>query len=1307
MSISTINKRLNHKLNNNQNYNTKDDSLVLSFLTGASRALKNEIKNDVNVKNNEYFFLSELREKSKKIKNYSDLINLANDYNVSTKTLDSLFKNKFIISYEDCKSYSERCKLGFISSLKSNESNFLKELGANKTLEGSKTFELLKIKHGINDKELNKLKTCGHLFILNEVEAQWVKDGRPLDDIKKYSIGKSRAIEILEKCNTSNDHVKIKLSDIKINNYIVNYSEQFSKTVQRINSPLGYVPKRSNTILLDHLKTVSNDGVSSKRTLDRLLEFKCSNKSVSQQEIADLVAFSISKSPEEFLGQYKYNTMKEIFPNGLNYEHLKDLTIKPNESLFLFELNLLSISSPEELDKLLNKYKLHKSTLDSFERKGLILTNSEKYKDELLSKISPFLNNVSLNKLTKDSVLFERLRLSMGITPNDLYNAQKLGVVDFVSENELAWIKSGGDRDVANNFSLTKSRADLLLSSTTFEQLKNEETVFVINNFPPPSPMYLVNYKECDEHMLINALSLDNPISLSAEKESLVLLKGNTEGMTSLSNHEKLTYLTLISNNKSISLQDYSDILAYRLNELHEDQFNDTRLNYIKECSEILEGKYTNDFNFAAQKHAHNLPSNEVLFFLNKLKDFEYSGIGEDKLLALLLQHNLTMKDFEKLKENGIIEISTNDLLRQVQINKGFLNVIGTREKNFITEAVSSNVCSDTVAFCKIKDKYQITDTDIKRLEESRRLFILKTDEIHEIKKHKTLENWINAGFEKNRFFAIQRHLKKFEGNENVLADGFIGDMSGRKFKINYKEKQGLLISRFNTHLSYTPTIYPSDHLLKLKSEFVDFNKLSNKEQLRLVELSCSEFTHDSRFILSNDEIILLKNLSTRKTLTMETLDKILKEDFSYKYAEIDLENKIEKITTPSAISEDRLDFFISEKIINLSPSGIENEKGEHVYEVSIDNKFLNEPEAIKNARYYFTGATLNVNTPASLYSFQKYLTSLSKNNDIKSIEKLKELFINKTTSKMCKSAPFKLIDYNIYMNLKFGKGLTVKEIDRLDTLKLLGRDPQSPLNNKLFTEQPKSFRLKKEQAMVFNKAFVEFYKINPDHIEFINKFKQVTEGDLIRIGMKEVDLMRFSKGVDSEIFGEKIQLLKAEKIFDEAGNALTFYSIQHNGIISGRSILETFYPDAKIYSRPQSKQELLVHDLKVVSCVLNVLGEYEAKGYRVLEIKNESTQYSEVKSGKQNSERHNGPSFMDAQIVFELIENNETRTLGSGGGGTITVAVEYGNYITQRMQSKIDNANFDVGFVFANQATTTRYNNKIVTDKIVHFRTI
>lgn len=1312
MNISTINKRLNQKLNNNQNNNTKDDSLVLNFLTGASRALKNEIKYDNDIKNNEYFFLSELREKLSKIKTHNDLINLANEYNVNSKALDGLIKKKIIVPYESCNSYTERCKLGFVSSLKSNETHFLKELGASRVLEGSQNFEALKIKHGINDKTLSKLKGRGHVFILTEREAQWVNESKKLDNVKDYSISKNRAVEILENYKTEVDCVKIKLSDIKISNYVVNYSEDYSKTIQRINSPLGYIPKKHNSALLDHLKVMNNEGVSSKRTFDKLLEFKLSNNSISQQEIADLVAFSISNSPEEFLGKYKYNTMKDIFPNGLNYDQLKDLTLKPNESLFLFELNLRSISTPDELTKLLDKYKLHPSMLDSFEHKGLICRISDSYKEDLLNKLSPFLSNVSSSKLTKDSELFERLRVSMGLSLNDLYSAQKLGIADIVSDNELAWIKSGEGRDGAKDFSISKARADFLLSSSSFEQLKNGETVFVINKFSETSPVYLVNYKECDEYILLCALGSDKLFNLNSENESLILLKGNTEGLASLSNREKLIYLTSISNNKSISLQDYSDILAYRLNDLYEDQFSSSRLNYIKECSEILENKHTRELHLATQKHAQNLPSNEVLFFLGKLKEFEFSGISESQLLALLLQHNLTTKDFEKLKDNGVVEFSSNDLLRQIQIDKGFLNVISTREKGFITEAINSNVCSDTMEFCKIKDRYEITDKDISRLEKMRRLFVLKTDEIHDFKKYRTLENWVNAGLEKNRFFAIQRHMKKFDGNDNVFVDGFVGDMNGKKLKVNYKEKQSLLVSRFKTPLSYTPTIHPSDHLLKLKSEFIDFSKLSNKEQLRLVELSCSGFTLDTRFILSNDEMIFLKSLSGRKTITIETIDKILKEDFSYKHAEIDLENNIEKITSLLAIPEERLDFLITEKILNLSPLGIENEKGEHVYNISIDGKYLNESEIIKNSRYYFTGATLEGNTPNSLHGFQKYLTTLSKSNDINSVEKLKNVFAekntNKTTSKMNKSAPFKLIDYNVYMSLKFGKRLTAKEIDRLDTLKLLGRDPQAPHNNKLFTEQPKSFRLKKEQAMVFNKAFVEFYKIKPEHIEFINKFKQVAEEDLIRIGMKEVDLMRFSKGVDSEIFGEKIQLLKAEKIFDESGNALTFYYIQHRGIISGRSILETFYPDTKIYSRPQSKQELLVHDLKVVSCVLNVLNEYEAKGYRALEIKNESAQYSEMKLGKLNSERHNGPSFMDAQIVFELVNNNEARTLGSSGGkGTITVAVEYGNYITQRMQSKIDNASFDVGFVFANQATTTRYNNKIVTDKIVHFRTI
>lgn len=1309
MNLLNINKKLNQKLNHNQNINTKDDNLILDLLTGVSRSLKSKTNNDINLSNKEYFFLSELKEKSKGIRDQRDLLELAKEYNLSEDEVGKLFKNNFILKNDTSLKYSEKIKLGFISKLNSNEGAFLSSLQNFKCIEGSEKFRELQVKHGINDKVVSLLKRNGHLFILNENENNWTLNGKKLSNASDYSISKKRTVEILNYFEENTGPVKVKLADIKIRNYVVRYNEDPSLTIKRTEQPLGYTPKDTGSILLDSMKLNSNEHSTTKRAFDKLIEFKISNKHINQQEIADLVAFSISESSEEFLGKYKYSQMKELFPNGLNIETIKEFTLKPNESLFLYELRTSNPSSNSEISKLMNKYEISQNDFDKYNRQNLIVINDEKFRLSLVDKLTPFLNQVSLQMAYSGTDLHEQIRQRMGINSSDIYIASKLGIFNIVSNNEMAWLKEGAIRENASLFQVSKARADFICSADNFDQLKSHNSLFIQNKYSPEQPLYIVNYKECDEHLVLSALNYKIPTPGQIDKDSLVLLRGNFEGIKDLSNNEKLTYLSLLSNKRSISTQDYSDILAMRLSDIYDKQFTTARESYIKECSTILEKNNSELLKNAAMGYSRNLPTNEELFFLAKLKYFEFSGIDENKILALLLQHNLALKDFESLKNKGLIEFPSKDMSRNYLISKGYVNVIGPREKKFIEEAIALNSCRDSREFLALKARFQISDSELARLENSNRLFLLETNDIHNIKKYYSLEAWIDEGLEKSRYFKIKSHLKNNSENGNVFVSGFVGDLENRKFKVNYTENYSLLGTRFNSKISYLPTIEPSDHLLVLRSRFTNFIKFSDKEQLRLLELNCSSFDADLGFVLSNDEIVLLKTLSRRQNISMETIERIMNEDLSYKKATIDLDKLEENIQIQPIISEDRFDFLVTNKIIKILPTGNVNDKGELLYNIEIDKAFINEPEIIKNSRFFFTGASFNGNK-YTLHDFQKYLQIFSKDNNINTVDSLKKLFIdndvNKVKSNLTGHFPFKMIDYSVYMNTRLGKTLNSKENDRIDTLKLIGRDPQMALNSNLFTSPPNSFRLKKEQALVFNRAFVDFYKINPEHIEFINKFKQVSEEDLLKLGMKKVDLMRLSKGVDSEIFGGKIIILNSETIFDETGKALTYYSIQHKGIVSGRSILETFHPNTKIFSRTQSKQELLIHDLKVVSCVLEVIDEYKKLGYRVLEIKNESSQYSETKTGKLNSERHDGPAFMDAQIILEHQDPHHLAVSGSGGG-KITVAVEYGNYITQRMQSKIDNAHFDVGYVFANQNTTQRYINKINTNKVVHFRTM
>jgi hypothetical protein len=120
------------------------------------------------------------------------------------------------------------------------------------------------------------------------------------------------------------------------------------------------------------------------------------------------------------------------------------------------------------------------------------------------------------------------------------------------------------------------------------------------------------------------------------------------------------------------------------------------------------------------------------------------------------------------------------------------------------------------------------------------------------------------------------------------------------------------------------------------------------------------------------------------------------------------------------------------------------------------------------------------------------------------------------------------------------------------------------------------------------------------------------------------------------------------------------------------------------------------------VDCVLQVSADLKEKGLKILEIKNEASQYSDAKAGKSNNWRKDGPSFMDAILIVEE-PGNEALSIS---GGTKSIAVEYGNYTNERMMSKIENSNFDQAFVFSNTTFQQKYSQLSITQNVV-FRSI
>lgn len=292
-----------------------------------------------------------------------------------------------------------------------------------------------------------------------------------------------------------------------------------------------------------------------------------------------------------------------------------------------------------------------------------------------------------------------------------------------------------------------------------------------------------------------------------------------------------------------------------------------------------------------------------------------------------------------------------------------------------------------------------------------------------------------------------------------------------------------------------------------------------------------------------------------------------------------------------------------------------------------------------------------------------------------------------------------KIEDYSLFLKVHFKETLNQSESDRLIHLRENGIHPE--LSYSFLADEPSSWNMKAARKQAFIHHFKERYQINMQIIDFVNKFKQVTHEQLLKLGLSSGEIDRYVRGIENDKvpFGGKI--LNRHTLHTPKGKIL-YYSIQHKGLVSGRSLLETRLPKELIAERPQQRQDLLFHDLKVVDCVLQMSKELEEKGYKILEVKNEASQYSDAKSGKSNNWRKDGPSFMDAVLIVEE-PIDESLSLS---GGSKSIAVEYGNYTNERMMSKIENSSFDQAFVFSNTTFQQKYSQLSITQNVV-FRSI
>lgn len=1270
--------------------------------------------------NKEYFFLSELKTKELSIKSEDDLLKLGKKYNLHKNDIDNLIVNKLLIPHTNFKDNSSKLKNGFISKISYKEELFLKKLIKDSPKsEDTEQFKKIQTSFGIDGKSLNRLKNNGHLFILNSKEIEWVNSGMKNSNSNDFEINRFRMEEIAGHLQTNHSIISVKSCPIRHKNYVVNYSESDCLLSYRATNKLDYQILKDSNDVIAVLSYEKNALSSNQRIKDKYYELRSAGLALTEQDKSDIMTILISDSPVKYMSESKIKNLKPLVENTFDPKIFNGELIPNNSFFFLMNLKEHEKSEDFSIESFSKKFNITEGELAKFRHEKIIV--SEEMSDDLdklISKGLVYKTNTNeeqfLQHMNKENVLSDSDDLQLAIDKfnlqlSDYQRLKKNGFISIINQNEDNWLREGANLKAINQYEIAEQRAKQIIARHLINgKIKRS----VVKTGIKKIRNYKINYNECDELIRLRSLNKINTSFSPKESDSKLILKVFDNGIETLNQFEKNRYFELLTNGKGLPVQDYADVLALEMNDFYEDQFSESRRSYIALVQNALKEQDPNKYKNYRLNLNNILISNNEYFFLSHLRTLEYRGISKDKIIEIGTQeYGLTQDQVKKLEENRFFEIDLKDgsMSKKERKFKGFISIPSEMEINFLNKITDKQCFLESADFNKIKEECRIDDTSLNKLISNKHLLIVTEKQFELLKKGISIQEWEKQGHNKFTYYSYNKKLK----NNETLLPSYIetGAISSKKLVVNYKERDAVLQYRHFLPSTYKLKNKATDTSLLVTAELDGLGKLSLMEKERYYELMAHEVHLKRENIPSIDEVMFLKKLDGKEMHTQKgvcTIDYLRTQDFIKNTIVLDLKQMKEYTEPKKIIKSGRIEHFkniglITSKQIDVK-DGIKS-----IYETH-----WKEPKSLSDARIYFT----NQNIDHTIQRFDNYLSDLKNvfGADANSkYEKIKDLLGNKSIDSGIISPnkfevqsdslkKLKLIDYEIYVKQNLGGILNSKEQERLLELRLYGLDPKMEVNRDKYLESNPSFRMKRAQNIAFNKKYVELTGLNTDHIKFINSFKQVSESDLIRIGMSKDLINRLKEGTNCKALGNRIEILKSEQAIYENREAVNYYSIQHLGVVSGRSILETFYPDLKIEKQSQNRKDLINHDLKVVTCVLNIKEELEKEGHIVKEIKNESTQYSENKLGLSNDKRVGGPSYMDAIII---IEAQDTLNQGSGGSSSKTIAVEYGNYSTARMQSKIENADFDEAYIFANNQYVQKYQNKITTNKIVHYRTL
>lgn len=986
-------------------------------------------------------------------------------------------------------------------------------------------------------------------------------------------------------------------------------------------------------------------------------EYEESLESVAKEVLEEKLGLTKGKVVERSVKK----EIKRELANS-NIEQLKKMLPTDEELRALTVLRDHQRTSSVELRKAMETYKISEEMINNLRRKGLIELPSKKE--------MTFLDK--LPKVEIDSSIMLKIAIKNGLKEVEILDLRNRGFVGYLKENEVKFIKESSVQSNKDRLSF-KQAMKYGINSSEYRYIKSHlftkelafgecKTIPELSEHVAADKHKILPVKNRDYLTLGDKLYLneDDKFNYNASLKASVVIRYSEKHETSVALNRNIKYSANSKNIKQIiDADEYVPLM------IHE-----------KDRAILLSipDKFLSDKQLEQKARVIEKISNyDVDTLLTSPED-----ISEDRLREM---KKARIADYLSMEEIECLMKSSGDSLSYAKKN-GYLSGkdVSNPINRFIEEKIESLETKEDFIREILKEDTSLTFEEAEKMLQGASYIFLTDQERMEL-------NSLSRG--KLAFHQVADRLHDrieclVKINSSIVAQLGIADImknSGININALYKSKDAKLsIESFLKgslsknaiktiidtlepvySINYSPTYNSSQRKVTVRDSFVinrEFIESIKASQIKDMSLTVRDLNRIANLIkypkqeLSRSDCISLCKLQTITNLEStlsNIMPNLLEVDFlnrlnGRKYDE----SKIGDILDAERIDYERWAHFVESGIVKIK-SDISTDKQTIIYR-SLENRSLSE------IRVGVLSENNSIYDNLRLEEFCKVIRSLQGDVEVKP----------------------RLSEFPVLYKIKNGISLNSYELQISKNVLIKGYYENSTRLKEITSEYSKSFKIRGMQRYFNNLYFAKNNMINIGSLEYINTFKQVTKNQLIKAGLSEEEIHQYVTGIRD---GETLGKVLTERVLPSKNGEIRYYSLNIGKHIDGKSILKLKLSDKDISTHPQRRQDLLFHDLKVVDAVQDAVERLKERGFEIMEVKNESSQFSSDRKGIQNDERLNLPTIMDAVIVARD-PNGEVRTFG----------VEYGNYSIDRMRKKLDGANFDEGFVYSNGTYKNRY---------------